>query len=533
MDGSNEEMEMYDEFGNYIGPDLESDSSDDDDDDDEESSVEENQEAENLNDDDDKNEEDSFSGMQMQMQIDVNNNNTGNNNNDGTSSSADPSNMIILHEDKVHYPSASTVYGPNVTTAILDEDTMHISEPIMPPEPTPVGFVGSTGTGTGTGTGTSSSNTNNGIFEADNQRVSDEYLAALSSNHATKRGIALIGNLASGKTSFIDILLATTLYDASPSKLLPKYTDTTNLERSKQMSLSSCPITLPLSSSQKQKTYSVTIMDNPGHIQFHDESVATLKISDGAVLVLDIIEGLTLHDEMLIRVCVSEGLPMVLVLNKMDRLIVDLKLPVEDAYYKMRAVLEEVNLFVKRVGGGSGRFPTFCPTRNVVFSSGLHGWIVSLSGMAEMYVDHVQDLEDEDVDDGDGDAYMHTNGAGAETRFGHGALGKNLTKEEFVKRLWGDCYLDPKSKTFRKKSGDCVPSNTPRTFCQFVLEPIYKIYSACLGEAEKDVSKILRTVGVHLSRDQLRASSSELLKAALQKFFDGSSGFVDLIVKNV
>ena len=516
MDGSNEEMEMYDEFGNYIGPDLEDLESDSSDDDEDESSVEENQEAENLNDDKNEEDEDSFSGMQMQMQIDVNNNNDTS----LETSSADPSNMIILHEDKVHYPSASTVYGPNVTTAILDEDTMHISEPIMPPEPTPVGFVGSTGTGSG----------NNGIFEKDNQRVSDEYLAALSSNHATKRGIALIGNLASGKTSFIDILLATTLYDASPSKLLPKYTDTTNLEREKQMSLSSCPITLPLSSSQKQKTYSVTIMDNPGHIQFHDESVATLKISDGAVLVLDIIEGLTLHDEMLIRVCVAEGLPMVLVLNKMDRLIVDLKLPVEDAYYKMRAVLEEVNLFVKRVGGG--RFPTFCPTRNVVLSSALHGWIVSLSGMAEMYVDHVQDLEDEDVD-GDGDEYMNMNGVGAEIRFGHGALGKNLTKEEFVKRLWGDCYLDPKSKTFRKKSGDCVPGNTPRTFCQFVLEPIYKIYSACLGEAEKDVSKVLRTVGVHLSRDQLRASSSELLKAALQKFFDGSSGFVDLIVKNV
>jgi len=517
MDGSNEEMEMYDEFGNYIGPDLESDSSDDEDEDDE-SSVEENQGIENNKNE----EEDSFSGMQMQMQMQMQVDT--NDNNDTSMSTADPSNMIILHEDKVHYPSASTIYGPNVTTAILDEDTMHISEPIMPPEPTPVGFVGSTGTGT-----------NTAIFEKENQRVSDEYLAALSSNHATKRGIALVGNLASGKTSFIDILLATTLYDASPSKLLQKYTDTSPLEREKQMSLTSCPITLPLSSSQKQKTYSVTIMDNPGHIQFHDESVATLKISDGAVIVLDIVEGLTLHDEMLIRTCVVEGLPMVLVLNKIDRLIVDLKLPVEDAYYKIRAVLEEVNLFVKRVG--KGRFPTFCPTRNVVLSSALHGWIVSLSGMAEMYVDHVQDLEDEDDaddNDGNGDAYMNMNGAGANTgRFGHGALGKNLTIEEFVKRLWGDCYLDPKSKTFRKKSSDCVPGNTSRTFCQFVLEPIYKIYSACLGEAEKDVSKVLRTVGVHLSRDQLRASSSELLKAALQKFFDGSSGFVDLIVKNV
>eukprot|EP01083_Nonionella_stella_P192344 711096_1 len=79
--------------------------------------------------------------------------------------------------------------------------------------------------------------------------------------------------------------------------------------------------------------------------------------------------------------------------------------------------------------------------------------------------------------------------------------------------------LDPSSRRFKKRSSDCNPGNTPRTFCQFVLEPIYKIYTACLGEAEKDVSKILRSVGVHLTRDQLRSSSSVLLRAALEKFF--------------
>jgi U5 small nuclear ribonucleoprotein component len=105
--------------------------------------------------------------------------------------------------------------------------------------------------------------------------------------------------------------------------------------------------------------------------------------------------------------------------------------------------------------------------------------------------------------------------------------------EEFVKRLWGDCYLDPESRRFKKKGSDCNPKNTPRTFCHFVLEPIYKIYTACLGETEKDANKTLRSIGVHLTRDQLRASSSVLLKAALQKFFGGTNGFVEMIVKNM
>jgi U5 small nuclear ribonucleoprotein component len=131
---------------------------------------------------------------------------------------------------------------------------------------------------------------------------------------------------------------------------------------------------------------------------------------------------------------------------------------------------------------------------------------------------------DKMIDDDDNDDYDD---------FARGSLGKNLTMEEFVKRLWGDCYLDPESRRFKKKGSDCNPKNTPRTFCHFVLEPIYKIYTACLGETEKDANKTLRSIGVHLTRDQLRASSSVLLKAALQKFFGGTNGFVEMIVKNM
>jgi hypothetical protein len=167
----------------------------------------------------------------------------------------------------------------------------------------------------------------------------------------------------------------------------------------------------------------------------------------------------------------------------------------------------------------------------VAFGSALLGWVVTLGGMAEMYVDHVSCVLMEDDDEVD--KPHHPQQEYEMEQNAHGSLGKNLTMEEFVKRLWGDCYLDPKSRRFKKKASDCHPKNTPRTFCHFVLEPIYKIYTACLGETEKDAGKTFRSIGVHLTRDQLRASSSVLLKTALQKFFEGSNGFVEMIVKNM
>ena len=75
---------------------------------------------------------------------------------------------------------------------------------------------------------------------------------------------------------------------------------------------------------------------------------------------------------------------------------------------------------------------------------------------------------------------------------------------EFSKRLWGEAYLDPTTRTFQKRARDCTPvdSEQPiqRTFCQFVLNPIYKIYAACLGESESSVKATLRSVGILLSR---------------------------------
>lgn len=321
------------------------------------------------------------------------------------------------------------------------------------------------------------------------------------------------------------------------SKYPPKFTDDLSSEQARQLSLRSKPLTLPLRTI-KGKTHAITILDCPGHTQFHDESVTSLRTSDGMILVIDVVEGIRMHDEMLIKQCMNvEGLPMMLVINKMDRLITELKLSPEDAYCKIRHVIEDANRIIRENGGGANkptsaksRYPTFCPSRgNVVFASGLHGWCFSLESLSTLYVDFV---EEDDYDSDEEGMYDNT--------FGRGVLGKNLSIDELSKRLWGETYLDPTSRSFHKRIKDCPSvkdkssSSLPqRTFVEYVLEPIYKIYTACLGEEESEVNKVLRSVGVHLAKDQLRSSANVLLKAAFEKLMGDASGFVDMIVKNV
>jgi U5 small nuclear ribonucleoprotein component len=153
-----------------------------------------------------------------------------------------------------------------------------------------------------------------------------------------------------------------------------------------------------------------------------------------------------------------------------------------------------------------------------------------------LYVDHVSfeesKKEDNEWEENEEDKDNLKKKRGMES------LGQYLSVDDFSQRLWGDCYLDSSTHTFKKSSRDCQnPHSTPKTFIQFVLEPMYKIYSVCLGESEATVNKTLRKLGILLSKDQLRMSPRPLLRAAFQKFFShigpGVAGFVDMMIQHM
>lgn len=65
--------------------------------------------------------------------------------------------------------------------------------------------------------------------------------------------------------------------------------------------------------------------------------------STGAVLFVDAAEGIMLNTERLLRHAVQDRVPLTLCINKIDRLILELKLPPADAYYKLRHIIDELN----------------------------------------------------------------------------------------------------------------------------------------------------------------------------------------------
>lgn len=402
-----------------------------------------------------------------------------------------PSNAVVLHEDKQYYPTAQQVYGEDVETMVQEEDAQPLTQPIIAPVEQKK-FT---------------------IQEADLPPVHFErsFMTDLMNFPEQIRNIAFAGHLHHGKTALMDMLVLEThdMAERLEKKTGRKrdeqlrYTDVHVLEQERGISIKSAPISLVLQSSQG-KSHLLNILDTPGHVDFVDEVASSFRLVDGVVLVVDVVEGVQVNTEQIIKHAVLEGLPLTLVVNKMDRLILELKLPPTDAYFKLKHVIEEVNTVIENTLPGQGEKRRLSPEKgNVLFACSSMGWCFTLQSFAKMYAD----------------SYPPT------------AKGKpGFNAQEFARRLWGDIFFNPRKRSFTRKA---VEERAKRSFVSFVLEPIYKIYSHTISESPKDLKVTLATLGIVLKPSQYKTDAKVLLKLVCEQFFGPSNGFVDMVVEHI
>lgn len=409
-----------------------------------------------------------------------------------------PSNAVVLHEDKQYYPTAQQVYGEDVETMVQEEDAQPLTQPIIAPI----------------------EQKKFNIQEADLPPVHFDrsFMSDLMNYPEQIRNIAFAGHLHHGKTAFMDMLVLEThdITERLEKKTGRKkdeqlrYTDIHVVERERGLSIKSAPMSLVLQST-KGKSHLLNILDTPGHVNFVDEVASSLRLVDGVVLVVDVVEGVQVNTERIIKHAVLEGLPLTLVVNKMDRLILELKLPPTDAYFKLKHVIEEVNTVIEATLPGQGESRRLSPEKgNVLFACTSMGWCFTLQSFAKMYAD----------------SYTPSKKRGP----GLNNEESGINAHEFSRRLWGDIFYNPSRRTFTRKG---VEERSKRSFVNFILEPIYKLYSHTISESPDDLKDTLETLGIFLKPSQYKTDASVLLKLVCEQFFGPSTGFVDMVVQHI
>ncbi|CAI79209.1 Tr-type G domain-containing protein [Caenorhabditis elegans] len=313
---------------------------------------------------------------------------------------------------------------------------------------------------------------------------------ALKQAAATKpaehiRNVCLVAHVDHGKTSFADSLVSANAVISSRMAGKLRYMDSREDEQTRGITMKSSGISLLC------EPLLINLIDSPGHVDFSGEVTSALILSDIALLLIDVIEGICSQTEALIRQVIRNGQAMILVINKIDRLRVELKMSSSEAYQHMSRLIEGVNSCISQVLGGivleddtwgnieeSEAKLHFDPAKgNVIFSSALHSYAFGCEDFAQIAAEKMK-----------------------------------VEKSALLPAMFGDFWID---STGSIRDGAAV-KNKATLFERIVLEPLWRIHD--LGLVENDATKLAeaaKKLGINLKSRRANEAFDELMRTWL------------------
>jgi len=136
----------------------------------------------------------------------------------------------------------------------------------------------------------------------------------------------------------------------------------------------------------RKQPHLINLIDSPGHVDFSSEVTAALRVTDGALVVIDCVEGVCVQTETVLRQALAERIKPVLMINKLDRAILELQLSPENAYLSFVKSIESANVIISTYQDDAIGDPQVYPEKGTIaFGAGLHGWGFTLTRFAKLY----------------------------------------------------------------------------------------------------------------------------------------------------
>uniref|UniRef100_A0A4W4HIC6 Elongation factor 2 n=1 Tax=Electrophorus electricus TaxID=8005 RepID=A0A4W4HIC6_ELEEL len=342
------------------------------------------------------------------------------------------------------------------------------------------------------------------------------------------RNMSVIAHVDHGKSTLTDSLVCKAGIIASARAGETRFTDTRKDEQERCITIKSTAISLYYELSDNDLAFIkqskdgcgflINLIDSPGHVDFSSEVTAALRVTDGALVVVDCVSGVCVQTETVLRQAIAERIKPVLMMNKMDRALLELQLEPDELYQTFQRIVENVNVIISTYGEGEhgpmGNIMVDPVVGTVGFGSGLHGWAFTLKQFAEMYV-----------------AKFASKGEKKKSDTSPAERCKKV--EEMMKKLWGDKYFDPSCGKFSKTATNGEGKKLPRTFCQLVLDPIFKVFDAIMNFKKDEAQKLIEKLNVKLDSEDKEKEGKPLLKAVMRRWLPAGDALLQMITINL
>ncbi len=160
------------------------------------------------------------------------------------------------------------------------------------------------------------------------------------------RNVAIIAHVHHGKTTLTDSLLARAGLISKTVAGDALYTNYEAIEKDRRMTIKSANISLGFD--YNGKDYIINLIDTPGHVDFGGHVTRSMRAVDGVVLVVDPVEGVMPQTETVLRQALKEKAKPVLFINKVDRLLNELKLTQEQTFERLLKLISDINNLIDR-----------------------------------------------------------------------------------------------------------------------------------------------------------------------------------------
>ncbi len=197
------------------------------------------------------------------------------------------------------------------------------------------------------------------------------------------RNIAICAHIDHGKTTLSDNLLAGAGMMSEDLAGKACALDFHDDEAERGITIDSAAVSMV--HDVKGKEFLVNLIDTPGHVDFGGDVTRAMRAVDGAVVLSCAVEGIMPQTETVLRQALKERVKPILFINKVDRLIKELKLTPEAMQERFMKVIASVNKLIKDIAEEEfgDKWKVNVQDGSVCFGSAFHNWAMSIDYMQE------------------------------------------------------------------------------------------------------------------------------------------------------